>query len=90
MLLTAGWVDAPTAAEWGLALEMVDDDRLIDRAVALGGAVAANDAEAVAAAKETMRTWRVPLIEAAEAVENAAFRRLLDREVRTVTDQGPP
>lgn len=79
MLLTAGWVDAATAAEWGLALEMVDDDRLIDRAVALGDAIADNDAEAVASAKDTMRSWRVPLIEAAEAVENEAFRRLLGR-----------
>ena len=89
MLLTSDWVDAPTAAAWGLVLEMVDDDRLIDRAVALGEAIAGNDPEAVAAAKATMRAWRLPLIEAAEEVENAAFRALLDRGVRTAPEQRP-
>lgn len=80
MLLTADWVDASTAVEWGLALEVVDDDALLERAVALAALIASNDLDAVAAAKATMRAWRLPLIEAAEATENAAFRALLDRE----------
>lgn len=80
MLLSAEWVDAATAVDWGLAFEMVDDTGLVDRAVELAMTIAANDAEAVAAAKETMRAWRLPLIAAAEGVENAAFRELLARD----------
>ena len=79
MLLTAEWVDAPTAVDWGLAFEMVADDRLVERAIEIGALIAHNDAEAVAAAKDTMRSWRLPLIDAAEAIENAAFARLLGR-----------
>jgi enoyl-CoA hydratase/carnithine racemase len=79
MLLTADWVDAPTAVEWGLALETVADDRLVERAVEIGQTIAGNDAEAVTAAKDTMRAWRLPLIETAEAIENAAFSKLLGR-----------
>lgn len=79
MLLTADWVDASTAVDWGLALEAVADDLLLDRAVEIGRLIAGNDADAVAAAKETMREWRLPLIETAEAIENAAFARLLGR-----------
>ena len=79
MLLTAGWVDADTAVEWGLAFESVADDHLLERAIEIAGFIAANDPEAVAVAKQTMREWRLPLIDAAEETENAAFRKLLDR-----------
>ncbi len=89
MLLSAAWVDAATAAEWGLVFEMVDDDRLLDRAVALAATIAGNDPAAVAEAKQTVRSWRLPEIEAAEAVENAAFRRLLDRGFRPGGDERP-
>lgn len=77
MLLSSEWVDAPTAVDWGLAFEEVADERLLDRAVELAGTIAANGAEAVAAAKRTVRAWRLPSIEAAEVVENAEFRALL-------------
>jgi enoyl-CoA hydratase/carnithine racemase len=80
MLLSGEWVDASTAVEWGLALETVGDEVLIARAVAIGAAIAENDVDAVAAAKATMQDWRLPLIEAAERVENEAFRGLLDRD----------
>ena len=80
MLLTSEWVDAATAVEWGLALEVVPDDGLVARAVEIASSIAANDADAVAAAKDTMRAWRLPLIEEAERVENLAFRALLDRD----------
>ncbi len=89
MLLSAAWVDAATAAEWGLVFEMVDDDRLLDRAVALATTIADNDAGAVAEAKQTVRTWRLPQIEAAEAVENAAFGRLLEGGFRPGGNQPP-
>lgn len=80
MLLSSEWVEAETAVEWGLAFEVVDDDRLVARAVELATTIAAKDPEAVAAAKRTMRAWRVPQVEAAEAVENAEFRALRSRE----------
>jgi enoyl-CoA hydratase/carnithine racemase len=80
MLLSGEWVDAATAVDWGLAFEIVDDAWLVDRAVELATTIAGNDSEAVAAAKETMRAWRLPLIAAAEEVENVAFRELLARD----------
>jgi len=80
MLLTADWVDAATAVDWGLAFEVVADHQLLERSIALGVTIAANDAAAVGAAKATMRTWRLPLIEQAEEAENVAFRALLGRE----------
>lgn len=79
MLLSSEWIDATTAVEWGLAFEQVAGDELLDRAIERVAAIVANDPAAVAAAKDTVRSWRIPAIEAAEASENAAFRVLLDR-----------
>lgn len=79
MLLSSEWVDAPTAAAWGLAFEVVADEDLLERAIERASGIAANDPEAAAAAKRTIRAWRAPAIEAAESVENAEFRALLDR-----------
>lgn len=79
MLLSSEWVDAETAVEWGLAFEQVDDDALVDTAVARAAVIAGHDAESLAAIKRTLAAWRRPAIEAAETVENAEFTRLLDR-----------
>lgn len=48
MSLTGGFVDAATALAWGLVVEVVDHDRLIERAVEIGVSIAANHAEATA------------------------------------------
>jgi enoyl-CoA hydratase/carnithine racemase len=77
MLLSADWVDATTASDWGLVFEVVPDSWLLERAVAIGAAIAGNDPAAVAAAKRVVRSWRAPMIESAETTENAEFQALL-------------
>jgi enoyl-CoA hydratase/carnithine racemase len=77
MLLSADWIDATTASDWGLVFEVVPDSWLLERAVAIGTSIAENDPAAVAAAKRVVRSWRAPMIETAEAVENAEFQVLL-------------
>ncbi len=77
MLLSSEWVDATSAVEHGLALEVVADDQLIGRAVELAGVIARHGADGVAAAKRTLRAWRKPAIDAAVAAENAEFSALL-------------
>lgn len=79
MLLSSDWVDADTAVAWGLAFEAVDDDALLDAAVARADAIAGHDPASLAAIKRTLASWRRPAVEAAEAVENNEFGRLLDR-----------
>lgn len=78
MLLSADWIDATTASDWGLVFEVVPDSWLLERAVAIGASIAGNDPAAVAAAKRVVRSWRAPMIETAEAVENAEFQVLLE------------
>ena len=85
MLLSAEWIDASSASVWGLVFEVVPDSWLLERAVALGASIAANDRAAIAAAKRVVRRWREPMIEAAESMEGAEFRALLatrDGQVR--------
>jgi enoyl-CoA hydratase/carnithine racemase len=79
MLLSSEWVDAVTAVEWGLAFEAVPDDQLVETAVARAETIVANDPDSLSAIKRTLAAWQRPAIEAAEAVENAEFSRLLDR-----------
>lgn len=77
MLLSSAWVDAPTARDYGLVLEVVPDAELVDRAVDLGRVIAGRDRGSIGAVKRTLRAWRQPLIEAAIAVEAAEFRELM-------------
>ena len=77
MLLSSDWVDASTAADWGLVFDVVPDDALLDRAVELASTIVANQTDSIAAVKRTLRAWREPAITAAEAVENAEFGVLL-------------
>ena len=46
MSFTGEFVDAPTARDWGLVVEVVEHARLVDRAVEIGRAIAATHAEA--------------------------------------------
>lgn len=46
MSLTGEFVDAVTALEWGLVVEVVAHERLVDRAVEIGAAIADTHAEA--------------------------------------------
>ncbi len=46
MSLTGDFVDAATALEWGLVVEVVEHERLLTRAVEIGTAIASTHAEA--------------------------------------------
>jgi enoyl-CoA hydratase len=48
MSLTGEFVDASTAREWGLVVDVVAHERLVERAVEIGTAIAATHAEATA------------------------------------------
>ena len=48
MSLTGNFVDAPTAASWGLANEVVPHDQLLPRCFELAGAIAESDPVAIA------------------------------------------
>jgi enoyl-CoA hydratase/carnithine racemase len=77
MLLSSEWVDARTAAAWGLVMEAVPDDQLLDRAVAAARTIAGRTPAAVRAVKQTMTAWRTPAVEAALAAEYEVFGPLL-------------
>ena len=77
MLLSSEWVDAPTAAAWGLVLEVVPDADLRERAVAAARTIAGREPAAVRAVKQTMTAWRTPTVEEALSTEAAVFGPLL-------------
>lgn len=77
LLLSSEWIDARTAAAWGLVLEVVPDGKLRERAVGAAQAIADRPLASVTAVKRTMQAWRYPDVSAALEVETAAFRPLL-------------
>lgn len=80
MLLSSEWVDAAQALDHGLVVEVVPDDELVDRAVAMATVIAERNPASVGAVKRTLRAWREGPIERAIEVENVEFRRLLHGE----------
>jgi len=77
MLLSSEWVDARTAADWGLVLDVVPDDDLRAHAVAAARMIAVHDSASVRAVKQTMLEWRTASVERALATEKALFGPLL-------------
>lgn len=77
LLLSSEWIDARTAAEWGLVLEVVPDDQLLDRAVAAAATIASRRLPSVVAVKRTMQRWRTEAIRQSVEVENAEFSALM-------------
>ncbi len=64
MMMTGALVDAATACAWGLALEVVADDRTVDRAVEIASEIARMSPIAVAMIKEeVLMTYQKPLDE---------------------------
>lgn len=75
MSLTAEFVDARTACEWGLVTEVVEHERLLDRAVEIGELVGATHAEATDEVRRLYRDVRaVGDGDEAYALENARAR----------------
>ena len=77
MLLSSDWVDASTAREYGLVLEVVPDARLLARTLDLAAVIAARSPASLAAVKRSLRAWRQGAIDAAVEAENAEFQALM-------------
>jgi enoyl-CoA hydratase/carnithine racemase len=79
MLLSSDWVEPTAALDYGLVFEVVADEDLLERSVALGSTIAAQDAESVVATKRTLRAWRGAPVRAAKEFEGIEFQALLSR-----------
>lgn len=77
VLLAGEWISAQQAVEWGLAFEVVDDDRVLERALERAAAIADAPLDSLRAIKATMVAGDREAITAARAREDAAFARLL-------------
>ena len=79
MLLSSEWVDARTAASWGLVLDVVPDAELLERATAAARSVGMHDLSSVQAVKRTMLDWRTAAVQRALETEKDEFGPLLRR-----------
>lgn len=77
VLFTSAWLDAEQAVDCGIALDVVADDELLDRALSLAASVAANPLAALRAIKGAMLAAQGPAVRAARVHEEAAFAELL-------------
>jgi enoyl-CoA hydratase/carnithine racemase len=73
VLLTGDWVTAQQAVAWGLALEVVPDDELLDTVLASAARIASASLPALRSIKSLMQTWQRPAIQAALLAESAAY-----------------
>jgi enoyl-CoA hydratase/carnithine racemase len=78
MLLLSDWISAEEAVDLGLASEVVDDDRLVERAMEIASKVAQQPA-AVRTIKRLVRQAEAPSIDAAYEREVAAYAVLFGR-----------
>ena len=77
VLFTGAWIDAAEAVELGLAVEVVPDDEVVARAVALGHEIAgAGPLASIMATKRLLTAARQEMIAAARAREGDAFAAL--------------
>jgi enoyl-CoA hydratase/carnithine racemase len=81
-LLTGDTIDARTGSEIGMVSEVVPDDALIDRAVALAEQIAALPPLAVEAIKEALQLGADVPLQTALAVERKSFQLLFASEDR--------
>jgi len=73
MILTGDMVDAATAKAWGLALEVLPPDKLLEHAFAQARKIAGKGPAAVAAAKRIVRATAQPQLAAGQLMEADAF-----------------
>jgi enoyl-CoA hydratase len=73
MILTGDMVDAATAKAWGLALEVLPPDKLLEYAFAQARKIAGKGPAAVAAAKRIVRATAQPQLAAGQLMEAEAF-----------------
>jgi enoyl-CoA hydratase/carnithine racemase len=77
LLFTGGWLDAATALDAGLALEVVAQDALRERALELARDIAAMPVPALVANKKLLLAARLDAVRAARAREDGAFAQLV-------------
>lgn len=75
MTLSGNYIDAPTAAAWGLVNRVVPHDRLLDEAIALASDIAAADPEVVGELLSLLHTTTAVAPDAGWEAEAAASRR---------------
>jgi enoyl-CoA hydratase len=73
MILTADMADAATAKAWGLALDVLPPEKLLEHAVAQARKIASKGPGAVAAAKRILRATAAPQLAAGHEMEADAF-----------------
>ncbi len=76
-LFTSDWISAAQAVEWGLALAVVPDGRVVAEAQDLAARIAAHPLASLSAIKRLLREPERAGIGAARAMEDEAFARLL-------------
>jgi enoyl-CoA hydratase/carnithine racemase len=77
ILYTARWIEAEECVELGIALALVEPDRLLSTALAKAEEIAANPPQAVRHTKRLLRVWRRQAILEARAREDQAFQERL-------------
>lgn len=82
-LLTGDWLSADDAVAHGLALAKVDDDALLETALATAGKLAALPVVSLVETKRLMRSERNELVRRARAAEDEAFSRLVGGPANT-------
>jgi enoyl-CoA hydratase len=80
MIRTADMADAATAKAWGLALDVLPPEKLLEHAVAQGRKIASKGPAAVAAAKRILRATVAPPLAAGLLLEAEAFGVLFGSE----------
>jgi len=80
MILTGDMVDAASAKAWGLALEVLPPEKLLEHAVGQARKIASRGPAAVAAARRILRATAAPQLAAGQEMEADAFGMLFGTE----------
>jgi enoyl-CoA hydratase len=95
MILTGDMVDAATAKAWGLALEVLPPEKLLEHAVAQARKIASRGPAATAAAKRILRATAAPSLAAGQEMEADAFGMLFGTQdgregLKAFVEKRPP
>ncbi len=80
MILTGDMADAPTAKAWGLALEVLPPEKLLEYAIAQAKKIASKAPAAIAAAKRILRATTAPQLAPGQEMEADTFGMLFGTE----------